>query len=282
MKQRILVAVVGVPLLLAVLVAAPDWATAILVSLLSIVGAHELLTAVCGVDKTRRWFWVSATMGVALVWMVYGQAPQFMGTSMETVSIFFCFVLTALVVGAFMLAVAEYGGAHTMSFTDICAVLVAGFVIPGALSCLLRLRLLPDGNGLVMIPLVAAFCSDTMALFAGMACGKHKLSPKVSPKKTVEGAIGGLLGGMLGMLIFRVIFQLCTLRPLNILWCLLLGLLGAAMGQLGDLSFSLIKRQYGIKDYGRLLPGHGGVLDRFDSVIFTAPIVWIIMSYVTL
>ena len=97
-----------------------------------------------------------------------------------------------------------------------------------------------------------------------------------------EIAEGGLLGGALGMVIFRVIFYLCTLRPLHIGWCVLIGLVGAAMGQLGDLSFSLIKRQQGIKDYGRLLPGHGGVLDRFDSVIFTAPVVWLIVSLVNL
>ena len=98
----------------------------------------------------------------------------------------------------------------------------------------------------------------------------------------MEGAIGGLVGGMVGMVIFRIVFFFCTVHSLNILWCMLLGLVGAAMGQLGDLSFSAIKRQCGIKDYGRLLPGHGGVLDRFDSVIFAAPVIWLIVSHVTL
>jgi phosphatidate cytidylyltransferase len=179
-------------------------------------------------------------------------------------------------------AVVEYGTDHAVNFTDICTVFVAGLVIPLALGALLRLRMLPYGGGMVLIPLVAAFCSDSAALFAGMACGKHKLAPHVSPKKTVEGAIGGLVGGMAGMVIFRIIFTLCTTQQLHIGWCVLLGLVGAAMGQLGDLSFSLVKRQQGIKDYGRLLPGHGGVLDRFDSVIFAAPVVWLILSHVTL
>ena len=124
--------------------------------------------------------------------------------------------------------------------------------------------------------------TDTLAHFAGMLFGKHKLAPKVSPKKTREGAVGGLEGGMVGMIIFRIVFFLVTEVQLNIGWCVLLGLVGAAMGQLGDLSFSAIKREYGIKDYGRLLPGHGGVLDRFDSVILAAPIVWLIINSVTM
>ena len=135
---------------------------------------------------------------------------------------------------------------------------------------------------LVLVPLVAAFCSDSAALFTGMACGKHKLSPLVSPHKTVEGAVGGLVGGMLGMVIFRIVFYFCTLVPLHIGWCVVIGLAGALMGELGDLSFSVIKRQVGIKDYGRLLPGHGGVLDRFDSVLFAAPMIWMIVCTVQL
>ena len=279
MKQRILVAVVGVPALLLVLCVAPDWATGILLSLLVIVGAHELLAAVCSPDKAKRWFWLSAAMGVVTVWLTYIGHSRFAGSNIATGGLF---LLAALVVAVFLLAAVEYGGRQTMTFQDICAVLVAGIVIPAALSCLMRLRLLPYGGGLVLIPLVAAFCSDTMALFTGMACGRHKLAPRLSPKKTVEGAVGGVLGGILGMVIFRIVFQMITLHALNIVWCIVMGLVGAVMGQLGDLSFSLIKRETGIKDYGRLLPGHGGVLDRFDSVIFAAPVIWLILSHVTM
>ncbi len=238
MKQRIIVAVIGIPLLLAILCVAPDWATAALLAALSVVGTHELLAAVCGPEKTRRW--------------------------------------TALPAAG----VLTYGKPHALTLLDVCVMALAGLAIPVSFSCLLLLRMLPHGGGLVLVPLVAAFCSDSAALFTGMACGKHKLSPLVSPHKTVEGAVGGLVGGMLGMVIFRIIFYLCTLQPLHIGGCILMGLVGALMGQLGDLSFSAIKRQYGIKDYGRLLPGHGGVLDRFDSVLFAAPVLWLMTCWV--
>lgn len=279
MKQRILVSVVGIPFLLLVLVVAPDWATAVLLCGLCVIAAHELLNAVCGAEKAKRWFGLAGAMAVFTVFAIYSGHERFADTMLPDLAAFF---RAAMIVLVFVCAVVEYGGEHQLTFVDICTILVSGLAIPMALGALLQLRMLPYGGGLVLIPLVAAFCSDSAALFAGMAFGKHKLAPKVSPKKTVEGAIGGLLGGMLGMVIFRIIFYLCTVQPLHIGWCVLLGLLGAAMGQLGDLSFSVVKRQQGIKDYGRLLPGHGGVLDRFDSVIFTAPIVWLIVSHVTL
>ena len=279
MKQRILVAVVGVPLLLLVLVWAPDWATMALVMLLSVIGAHELMHALCGAEKARRWWGLAGTMSVFAVISVAGSDEKYRGWGLALTG---KLLLAAFIVLAFVCMVVEYGKDNALSFTDMSAVFAAGLAVPLALSCLLRLRMMPYGGGMVLIPLVAAFCSDSAALFTGMACGKHKLAPLVSPKKTVEGAIGGLVGGMVGMVIFRIVFFFCTVHSLNILWCMLLGLVGAAMGQLGDLSFSAIKRQCGIKDYGRLLPGHGGVLDRFDSVIFAAPVIWLIVSHVTL
>lgn len=279
MKQRILVAVVGVPLLLLVLVWAPDWATMALVMLLSVIGAHELMHAVCGAEKARRWWGLAGTMSVFAVISVAWSDEKYRVWGLALTG---KLLLAAFIVLAFVCMVVEYGKDNALSFTDMSAVFAAGLAVPLALSCLLRLRMMPYGGGMVLIPLVAAFCSDSAALFTGIACGKHKLAPQVSPKKTVEGAIGGLVGGMVGMVIFRIVFFFCTVHSLNILWCMLLGLVGAAMGQLGDLSFSAIKRQCGIKDYGRLLPGHGGVLDRFDSVIFAAPVIWLIVSHVTL
>ena len=279
MKQRILVAVVGVPLLLLVLVWAPDWATMALVILLSVIGAHELMHALCGAEKARRWWGLASTMSVFAVISVAWSDEKYRVWGLALTG---KLLLAAFIVLAFVCMVVEYGKDNALSFTDMSAVFAAGLAVPLALSCLLRLRMMPYGGGMVLIPLVAAFCSDSAALFTGMACGKHKLAPQVSPKKTVEGAIGGLVGGIVGMVIFRIVFFFCTVHSLNILWCMLLGLVGAAMGQLGDLSFSAIKRQCGIKDYGRLLPGHGGVLDRFDSVIFAAPVIWLIVSHVTL
>lgn len=278
MKQRILVAVIGIPALLGVLCFAPDWATALLVSLLCVIGCHEFMAAAAPL-KARRWWLFAAALSVFTVFTVYFRDAAFAGSTIFTLM---PWLLAALLVVLFIAAVQVYGTDDELTFPDLCAVAVSGLVIPLALSCLLRLRMLDYGAGLVLIPLVSAFMSDALALFGGMLLGKTKLAPRVSPKKTREGAVSGLVGGMVGMILYRIFFFLCTEVQLHLGWCVLLGLVGAVLGQLGDLSFSCVKRQCGIKDYGRLLPGHGGVLDRFDSVIFAAPVIWMLVSVVTL
>lgn len=272
MKQRILVAVIGIPLLLLVLCWAPHWATAALLAALGVIGTHELLAAVSGAEKTKSLWVLAGFMAVCTVFSTYAGMEAYKGTVLVAVPWLLCAAVALL----FLLAVRWFGRENAIAFQDVCAVLLGGVAIPLAMSCLLRLRLMEFGGGLVLMPLVAAFMSDAAALFTGMACGKHKLAPKASPKKTVEGAVGGLVGGIVGMVLFRIVFFFVTVQALSIGWCMVIGLVGAFMGQLGDLSFSVIKRQCGIKDYGRLLPGHGGVLDRFDSVIFAAPVVWMI------
>ena len=127
------------------------------------------------------------------------------------------------------------------------------------------------GQFIVLLPLLAAWGADTCALFAGMLFGKHKLAPVVSPKKTVEGAVGGVVGGAVLVLIAALIMNALMGREMPVWAALVLGAAGAVLGEVGDLSFSVIKRQTGIKDYGHIFPGHGGVLDRFDSVLFVAP-----------
>lgn len=279
MKQRILVAVVGIPLLLAVLCWAPDWATALLLAALSVIAAHELLTAVCGAEKAKRWTALPAVTGALVIAAVYFSGEHYADSSAGTV---LRWLIAAAVLALLLASVLTYGRPGALVLQDVCVMAVAGLVIPWAFSCMLQLRMLPHGAGMVLMPLVAAFCSDSAALFTGMACGRHKMAPLVSPHKTVEGALGGIAGGVVGMVIFRIVFYFCTLVPLHIGWCVVIGLAGALMGELGDLSFSVIKRQVGIKDYGRLLPGHGGVLDRFDSVLFAAPMIWTIVCTVQL
>lgn len=122
---------------------------------------------------------------------------------------------------------------------------------------------------LVWTVFIAAFGSDIFAYFTGYFLGKHKMSPKLSPKKTMEGLIGGILGSFVCCMIFSLIF--C--RGL-IIHCMIIGVLGAIISVMGDLSASAYKRHMGIKDYGKLIPGHGGIMDRFDSVMFTGPLVY--------
>ncbi|MDR3296555.1 MAG: phosphatidate cytidylyltransferase [Clostridiales Family XIII bacterium] len=128
---------------------------------------------------------------------------------------------------------------------------------------------LPQYGLMVWLIFLTAFGTDVMAYFTGRALGKHKLCPAISPKKTVEGAIGGAAGSVI----------LCTLfgyfiLPGLLVHCAVIGLLGGVVSQLGDLTASVFKRKLGVKDYGTLIPGHGGVLDRIDSVLFTAPMVY--------
>ena len=113
-----------------------------------------------------------------------------------------------------------------------------------------------------------------MAYFTGLAMGKHKLCPHLSPKKSVEGAVGGVIGSVILCLLFGHFFV-----PDFKALCLIIGFFGSVVSQLGDLSASAFKRQMGIKDYGNLIPGHGGILDRFDSVLFTAPVVFYCIEF---
>ena len=136
------------------------------------------------------------------------------------------------------------------------------------------------GQFIVLLPLLAAWGADTCALFTGMAFGNHKLAPVVSPKKTIEGAVGGVIGGALLVVLASLLLNIFLELDMPIWTAVLLGGVGAVLGEIGDLSFSVIKRQTGIKDYGHIFPGHGGVLDRFDSVLFVAPFAEILFRIV--
>lgn len=131
-------------------------------------------------------------------------------------------------------------------------------------------------NLFIWIVIIAAFGSDIFAYFTGYFLGKHKMAPNLSPKKTIEGAVGGLIGSSL----LSGLFGFIIMREMALV-CLVLGLVGGAAGMAGDLTASMFKRKMGIKDYGKLIPGHGGIMDRFDSVIFVAPVVYYAICVLT-
>ena len=130
-------------------------------------------------------------------------------------------------------------------------------------------------SDLIWLVFLAAFGTDIMAYFVGMAIGKHKLCPHLSPKKSKEGAVGGVLGSVLFCGIFAYF-----VKPDMIAECMVIAVVGSVVAQFGDLAASAFKRQMGIKDYGNLIPGHGGILDRFDSVLFTAPMIYYCILFV--
>jgi phosphatidate cytidylyltransferase len=135
--------------------------------------------------------------------------------------------------------------------------------------------MLQDGAILVWLIFIGAWGSDTCAYCVGMLLGKHKVAPKLSPKKSVEGCIGGVVGAALIGFLYATVFQnnIQGIDQPQLIFAII-GAASSVISQIGDLAASAIKRNHNIKDYGTLIPGHGGILDRFDSIIFTAPIVY--------
>jgi phosphatidate cytidylyltransferase len=258
MKTRILASVVLLPLLLLLVLAAPKVYTAILFGLMAAIAAYELLNGT-GLVKSQRLclysmlcaFWCALWCGLHI-----GYAWLLLGILVFWVALF-----------AEMMA-----SNMKLSFEKIAYCFVAGVILPLLLSSLVRIHSGDKGRFFILVPFVMAFLSDTGAYFAGLKFGKHKLSPTISPKKTVEGVIGGVVGAVLGMLIYSLVLGLFFRMQVNYLAAIVYGILGSVAAVFGDLCFSVIKRQTGIKDYGNLIPGHGGILDRFDSMIVVGPL----------
>ena len=146
---------------------------------------------------------------------------------------------------------------------------------PVMLSFIYLVRMLPYGVYIVWMIFISSWICDTCAYSVGILIGRHKLAPVLSPKKSVEGALGGIFGSALAGALYAHFVVEAVISEQRILWVfVLISAVGALVSQVGDLAASAIKRNHDIKDYGKLIPGHGGVMDRFDSVIFTAPMIY--------
>ena len=177
-----------------------------------------------------------------------------------------------LVTFLFFIAVKSYGKPDAMPFADVATAIVGGIVFPLMYSSIFLLRMDPEyGRMYVLLPFCVAFIGDSLSMYGGMLFGKRKMAPSVSPHKTWAGAIAGLLGGALGLVLWGVVAHAWLGYEPDYLSLALAGLATNAIGQLGDLSMSLIKREVGVKDYSHIFLTHGGMLDRFDSTLFIAP-----------
>lgn len=270
MKKRVIFGVVGLIFVLLALYRFPPIVLEAALAALSALATYELL------GSTRL---VRDRVMLALA-VLYSLTYAFSLSTMAKAQPYSA-MLSHILMTVFLLALfARLLQKHaTVGAQEAACAAFGGICLPYLLLSLIRIFQIPQiGPFLVLLPLVAAWGSDTCALFAGILFGKHKLAPVVSPKKTVEGAVGGVVGATVIMLAVVAVFNRFTPVDIPFFAAAVLGAVGAVIGQLGDLTFSVIKRQTGIKDYGHIFPGHGGVLDRFDSVIFVAPVVELVLQ----
>lgn len=264
MKTRVITAAVLVPLLLLVLFAAPKIVMVILFSLLCAFSAIELLYNTGLVKHFRLVIYTVVIAALVPVWCYFGMNKAW--------------ALAAILLFMVLLFMEAMLSDMKLRFYRICICLAGGLLIPFLLSSLVRIIMPGNGRYVILIPFVVAFLSDSGAYFIGCRFGKHKLAPLISPKKSVEGVFGGVAFAVIGMLLYVLVLQIFFKASVNYGYALVYAIIGTAIGVFGDLCFSVIKRQTGIKDYGNLFPGHGGVLDRFDSMLFVCPLIELLLD----
>ena len=264
MKTRLLTAVVLVPFLLLVVLILPAIVMTVFLAAFSAIAAYELLLRTGLLCHLRL---------VAYCMVVAFGVPLFCYFGMPYVwGLLGVLLFMAALFGEMMASQGK------LLFEKVSLCFVAGLLLPYLLSALVRILIVPGlGRYWIMIPLILAFIPDSGAYFAGCFFGKHKLAPTISPKKTVEGAVGGVLTAILAMVIYTLILDFGFSLAVNYLYAVLYGAVVSLGAVYGDLMFSVIKRQTGIKDYGILFPGHGGILDRFDSMMIVAPLTEILL-----
>ncbi len=266
MKQRIISAAVGIVLLTIVLILHQTIIFPVALSAIIGIILFELVRAIGGLEFKL------ATVGVIAYGVILPILNYFLqiGTNplLTTISEICMTGLLTLVFWDYM--------RHPKTFlVEQGAFMIASMLlVPNSICILLKLNCYENGLFYVVLGLCGAWIADSGAYFSGVAFGKTKLCPEISPKKTVEGFIGGLVSNTILFALIFFIYAKCVHLEFSILQGLKAGLLGlvcAGISVLGDLTASVIKRQKGIKDYGNIMPGHGGLMDRFDSVLFVLP-----------
>lgn len=266
LKTRTITAICCIPALVLILLApVPIIAAAVLVA--SLIGLYEYFRATNLLKYPS--LCIIGAIGAVVVVLCSGLSSS----------------LSLLVLFLYIMALLS-GMIFNKSEADLVhiAMILFGLIyIPYFMSNIILIRSLENGKIFIWMVFLGAFLSDTFAYFAGNAFGKHKLCPAISPHKTVEGAVGGIIGGGITFVLFGLIMNIFLTDTGFNLWLMFpLGAMTSVVSQIGDLTASSIKRQYNIKDFGRILPGHGGILDRIDSLLTVAPFLYIVLSNINI
>lgn len=267
--KRLISSIIIVILALAT-VFAGDWILAVTLGIVSLIAMYELSKAVGVHVKGEK---------INIL-----EAAAYLGTICYYCIMYFFYdldILFTVVIATFILIMAIYVFVFPKYNADQIMNLGFSFVYSAVmLSFVYMTRETEHGIYLVWLIFISSWISDTCAYLVGVTMGKHKYLPKLSPKKSIEGSIGGMIGSALISGLYGYFVLEKVIGTTNIIWILvLIGAVGSIISQIGDLVASAIKRNHDIKDYSHLIPGHGGIMDRFDSVIYTAPIIFFLTYY---
>ncbi len=290
MKTRIISGAVGVLILAAVLYFHDNYfVLPAAVAVMSVIMLYELLRAV-KLQNNKMILFAAAEQALTTPFLYNEMYVRVRETSMtegaEVLTSTYSQMNGVVMVNSYMIALESilivfitWIFTHKkVRYEQIFFALAVMILVPQAMSSIVRIeRMFPDNRGLfyLIMALCGAWVADTGAYFTGVAIGKHKLCPEISPKKTIEGFIGGILTTAVAYAAAFSIYNGFELKKTAIMFAA--GAVCAAVGTLGDLSASMVKRQIGFKDYGKIMPGHGGLMDRFDSVLFVVPTFYVFL-----
>lgn len=269
MLKRVLTALIGIPLLIPFLIFSHTWALPALTVFFTAVAVYELLRCTGMLKK----------IPVAALSFAVAVAAQILPRVLNSNDYFKTMLLAYLTYVMLVMTVAVFSKG-SIKISDVAQTAIMIIYVSFGFAALIMLRDFSADYGMVLFLLafLIPWVCDGAAYFVGVFFGKHKLIPDVSPKKTVEGAIGGILGGVLITAIFGIIMHFGFGKEPNYILLLSLAFVGCLVSQWGDLIASLLKREHGVKDYGTLFPGHGGVMDRFDSLFTVNIFMFIVLT----
>lgn len=265
MAQRVITGIILIAVFIPLLIFSHTPIFTVVVSLLSLVGVYEML----------RCLKVHKKCGILIPSLSLAILTPACARLIDGTKAFAPWAIAAVVLFIFWLNAYCVISKGKIEYSRCASAMMSVIYITVGFSSLILLRDSIDGNFVFLLVFIGAWITDTMAYFTGYLFGRHKLIPEISPKKTVEGAIGGTLFSGVAFVIYGIIVTNSSDVKMNLLTLFIAGVISAVVAQFGDLTASVIKREAGIKDYGNIFPGHGGILDRFDSIIALAPVILI-------
>ncbi|MDR2590169.1 MAG: phosphatidate cytidylyltransferase [Oscillospiraceae bacterium] len=294
MKTRILAAIVMIPFFFSVLFVFPAYILTFVISIIGGIAAYEFTKAFKTPARLALYAVIIATIVPFVVFIrnlpfatgvilntindsdnpldTFNNTQQTL-TSITSMLIVF-FIIVCLLIVDYLLTSKTKKRAKPL---HMLVTFFAGMILPYMISSLISLKSMSEGDLIVLIPVIITVFTDSGAYFVGVSIGKRKAFPKISPNKTIEGCIGGIIFGTIALLLYGLLLDSITSVSVSYLVLLMYGVICSVVAEVGDLYYSYIKRKCKIKDYGYLIPGHGGVLDRIDSVTFVAPIVYFLI-----